>query len=283
MSYAPKIDVLTRQPSVLEAPDLSWEALVEHFPGLAAADAVCLTGSVEAGWGNPYSDIDLYAFSDSGLELPDDESVELWPDSDASGVKWMRWMGRYGDTCVDLAVWPLNSVETLLQPYVAAEEPEFCIGVSDAMRDFLYRVSIGRALKGHEQMAELQESLERSSYPRALARLLKVMAENALIDVAGQLEANDVLSARAAAMLAARHATDSCLVLAGDLCRNEKWLLRRLERTQDSGLTPGEYKAQVLDGPRAGEDDAACALRIARWAQAQLVSVEPRALATAAD
>ena len=73
MSFEPSIQVVALQPQALEPPDLSFSALLKHFPGLAQAEAVCKTGSTVAGWGNSFSNIDLYAFSDKVLDLPIDE------------------------------------------------------------------------------------------------------------------------------------------------------------------------------------------------------------------
>ncbi len=272
MTFSPSIDVLSEQPPVLESPDLSWAAVNRYF-GLDSAAAVCLTGSIQAGWGNVYSDIDLFVFSETPPELPSDSSVELWPGSDKSGLKWMKWIGRYHDSCVDMTIWSPDAVETALAPFLGSEEPEFCTA-GDAVEDFLYRVSIARPLSGESFLRSKQKVINDSSYRAALARFMKVYAENALIDVAGQLEVGDEMSARATAMMAARQATDACLIISGELCRREKWILRRLERAPQCGITVDEYRDMVIGGLRDGESDADCARRIARWTQAQLVRFE---------
>lgn len=279
MTFAPQIDVLTQQPGSLQVPDLSFEAILGHFPGLAEADAVCLTGSTAAGWGNTFSDIDLFVFSDIDLDLPVDETMETWPGTDRSGIKWFNWMGRYGDARVDLKVWPTDTLSKVLQPYFAEDEPEFSSLGIDA-EDFVYRVSIASALKNPQFFAEMRDLLDRSSYRRSLARALKVTAENALTDVAGQLASGDVLSARISAVLSASTTADACLVIAGELCRRPKWLLRRIEATPACGIGVDEYRAVVLDGRLPSETDEQCALRVARWAQSHLVRAEAKILAT---
>ncbi|MGW0411009.1 hypothetical protein ACWERI_19820 [Streptomyces collinus] len=270
--FNPTIDVICAQPRVLTPPDLSFEAILKHFPGLAEAEAVCMTGSTAAGWGNTFSDIDLYVFSDKELVLPGDETVETWPGADPSGIRWHNWMGVYDGARVDLKVWPTSTLATALERYLETEV-EFC-SMGDFLQDFVYRLSIGIPLKNEKFFQEMNELLDSSSYKRALARLLKADAENSLTDVAGQLDSGDFMSARVSADIAADHVADASLVLAGQLCRRRKWLLRRLEGTPECGITVDEYRSMVLDGARAGESDGDCARRVARWTQAHLVRLE---------
>jgi hypothetical protein len=203
--------------------------------------------------------------------------METYSGQDRSGLAWTGWNGRYEDVCVDLIVWPPDSLEKLLAPYLGDDEPEAC-GLSDAMQDFVYRVSIAVPLSNDAFFREKQQLIRDSTYGRALARKAKMMAENALNDVAGQLASGDDLSARMSASLAAYEAADHCLLLAGELCRRSKWLLRRMQDTPGCGINADEYLSVVYGGPRPGESHAACARRVARWAQAQLIRVEDAAL-----
>ena len=124
----------------------------------------------------------------------------------------------------------------------------------------------------------MREIIAASTYARSLARTRKTGAENALMDVAGQLASGDFSTARLSSLLAADCAADTCLVLAGDLCPGSKWLLRRLERTPSCGITPEEYGVQILEGAFPGESDEECALRVARWTRTQLMRVEDELL-----
>lgn len=270
--FNPTVQVIAAQPKVLNPPDLSFEALLEHFPGLAEAEAVCMTGSIAAGWGNVFSDIDLYAFSDKELELPIDETMETWPGADSSGVRWHNWMGVYDNARVDLKVWPTSTLTTALEPYLAGEV-EFC-SMGDFLQDFVYRIDVAMPLKNEEFFRRMKGLISCSSYPRARARRLKADVENRLTDVAGQLDAGDHTSARVSAVLAAATIADAALVHSGELCRREKWLLRRLEKTPACGIKVDEYVTTILDGARPGESDADCARRMARWTQAHLVRLE---------
>jgi hypothetical protein len=276
--FNPTVQVIAAQPRDLTPPDLSFDALLKHFPGLAEAEAVCMTGSTAAGWGNSFSDIDLYAFSDKELDLPIDPTMETWPGSDPSGVRWHNWMGVYDDARIDLKVWPTSAIPTLLAPYLNSEI-EFC-SVTDNMMDFIYRFSIGIPYKNEGFFQQMKDLLASSSYQRSLARYLKAGVENRLTDVAGQLESGDYMSARVSAMLAADWMTDAALVLSGELCRRQKWLLRRLEKTPQCGIGVDEYRSMILDGARPGESDGDCARRMARWTQSQLVRLEDAILAS---
>ncbi len=276
-TFAPTIRVLTPEPKVPTHPNLSFGAILERFPGIAKADAVGWTGSTAAGWGNALSDVDLFVFSDQEIALPIDETMETWPGADNSGLTWVNWMGRYGDVCVDLKVWPTEALVIILAPYSGPNQPEFC-GLNYSLQDFIYRMSVAVPLKNGAYFDRMRELIDRSSYGRSLARSLKNRAENRLNDVAGQLAAGDVMSARCTAILAANAATDQCLVLAGELCRGEKWLLRRLQATPECEISVDEYRSEVMEGTRPGESEGDCALRIARWAQSQLIRAESQAL-----
>lgn len=276
MTFAPSLTIITEEPLVQTPVNLSAEALFERFPALAEAEAACVTGSTAAGWGNLFSDIDIFAFSDRALELPVDETAETWT-TNLGTISAETWMGRYGDQRVDLKVWPVNGVETVLAPFNTSPEPEFN-GVSIGLRDFVYRVAIGRPLINEEFFRRMRELIAGSAFARSLARMQKSLAENALMDVAGQLASGDFSTARLSALVAADFATDTCLTLAGDLCPGAKWLLRRLERTPSCGIPPEEYRAQILEGAFPGESDEECALRIARWTRSQLMRVEDELL-----
>ncbi|MEV0460629.1 hypothetical protein [Catellatospora methionotrophica] len=275
--FSPALEVLYAQPAVLAPPDVSFDGFLRRFPGLAEAEAVCLTGSIAAGWGNTFSDIDLYAFADTDIDLPVDETMEMWPGKDpALGLSWNRWIGAYGDNRVDLKVWPTATLAVVLDRYLATEV-EFA-ATSANFQDFIYRLSVGVPLKNPDFFARMKELLDRSSYRRALARASKTEAENALTDVAGQLHSGDARTARVSATLAAWKMADSSLAFHGEVCRGQKWLLRRLERTPECGITADEYQSVVLDGARPGESNADCARRIARWTQAHLVRLEDQIL-----
>jgi hypothetical protein len=108
-AFAPSMVILTEEPRVLRPPDLSLDGILGRFPGLAKVPALGITGSTAAGWGNPYSDIDIYAFTDGECELPEDDSVESWRSTDPRGLNRINWIGRYDDALVDLKVWPLDA------------------------------------------------------------------------------------------------------------------------------------------------------------------------------
>jgi hypothetical protein len=198
--------------------------------------------------------------------------MELWPGSDKSGISWENWIGEYEKTRVDLTVWPTDTLTKVLAKY-RGEELEFC-SLSSRLRDFVYRITIAVPLKNEEYVRHLREIIDSSSFGRSLARFSKVLAENTLTDVAGQLAAGDEASARITAARAAVKVADACLVLHGDYCPTEKWLMRRLERTPKCGIGVDKYRSMVLDGTRPGESDGDYALRVARWAQGHLVRLE---------
>lgn len=272
MTFNPTLEVICGQPAVRNAPDLSFEAILRHFPSFAEAEAVCRTGSTAAGWGNTFSDIDLYVFADKELDLPADETAESSPSWNPSGIPWHRWIGVYDNTRVDLKVWRTDALDTVLAPYLGTE-PEFS-GMEEDLQDFIYRISIGIPLKNEGYFQRMRELVTSSSYRRALARDIKAGAENALTDVAGQLDSGDYLTARLSALRAAEFTADACLVLAGQLCRGRKWLLHRLDSTPECGMGSGEYRSIVLDGARSAESDGDYARRVARWAQSHIVRLE---------
>jgi len=277
MTFNPTVQVIAAQPAVLDPPDLSFKAILGHFPGLVEAEAVCMTGSTAAGWSNTFSDVDLYVFADHELNLPIDETMETWPGADPSGIRWHNWMGVYDNARIDLKVWPTDTLATALRPYLDTEV-EFC-AMGDFLQDFVYRLYIGIPLQNEDFFERMRKLLDQSSYRRSLARALKAEAENCLTDVAGQLDSGDDMTARLSAVLAAGFVADACLVLSGELCRRKKWMLRRLQSTPQCGIGVDEYRMTVLDGARPGESDGDCARRVARWAQGHIVRLEDTFLA----
>lgn len=215
MTFVPAVEVVATQAAVVELPDLSYPALLQRFPELGSAHAVCLTGSIEAGWGNVYSDVDLIAFSNHEVPLPLEETAELWPGSDPCGVDWMRWVGTYRDVYVDIKVVSTDAVKIALQPFLDGAEPELCtIGI--AMEYLIYRVWIGRLLSGEAFFGAQRETIARSSYGRTLARYLKIDAESTLTDTGGQPASGDFRTARLSSMKAAGLIADSALVISGE-------------------------------------------------------------------
>lgn len=277
--FAPSVEVFSSVPASPQPPALDLESVVERFPGFRGAEALCWTGSMAVGRGNPQSDLDFYAFADTEIDLPSDESVESWTSTVHGGTRVQCWMGRYGDRLADVQVWPTNFPEKLLEPFLGGKEPEFC-GMSTSLQEVVFRLSVAVPLKNAAFFEDVRSLIARSSYKRALGRSLKSRAENLLVDVVGQLQADDFLAARYTAIQAATFAADHCLVLSGDLCRGPKWLLRRLSQAPDCGIQVGEFEDQVLRGPHEGESGGDTALRVARWAQSHLVRMEPYALAT---
>lgn len=280
-AFAPTISVLTEQPAKLLPPDLSRAGILNRFPSLAGVEAVGMTGSIAAGFGNIYSDIDLYVFADEVPDLPDDETSETWGGGDSqTGLRSHTWMGRYDDARVDLKVWPVNAPALALASFLTDPEPEFC-EVSSTVMDFVYRLSIARALINEEYFAGARRLIASSAYARALGRSQKGTTENKLIDVAGQLDAGDVLSARLSAMSAAASIADCALTMAGAFsqgARGSKWLLRRLQAAPGCGITAEEYCAVVLDGRRNAESDGEYAIRVAHWVRDKLIAIEPSVL-----
>lgn len=276
--FAPSVSVLTEQPANLTPPDLSLAGILGRFPALAEAVAVGMTGSTAAGYGNVYSDIDLYVFADETPDLPDDETSETWTEGDAkTGLRNFTWMGRYGDSRVDLKVWPVEAPRVALASFLTDPEPEFC-EVSGTVTDFIYRLSIARALTNGEYLSDARQLIASSAYARVLARTQKGLVENKLIDIAGQLDAGDVLSARLSAVGAAAGIAECALIMAGALgqgSKGSKWLLRRLAATPGCGITAEEYCTVVLDGRRDAESDAEYALRVAHWVRDKLIAIEP--------
>ncbi|MGC4900446.1 hypothetical protein ACLQ2Y_14035 [Micromonospora echinospora] len=275
--FNPSFEVIVAQSKFRQPPDMTFEALLKRFPGLAEADAVCWTGSTAVGWGNVFSDFDLYAFSDRKLDLPMDETAECWPGSDKSGISWDNWMGEYQKARVDLTIWPTGAFATALKPYLENEVEFLSSGYT--LEDFVYRVSIGIPLKNEAYFQEQWDLLEKSSFGRARVRWLKVGAENALTDVVGQLDAGDQDSALISARMAAFRVVDACLAMHGDYCLNEKWAMRRLRGKPECGIKVEEFQQMVLDGPRPGEANGDCALRMARWAQEHIVRLDGELMA----
>lgn len=150
---------------------------------------------------------------------------------------------------VDLEVWRLDSLEQVLAPSLREGEPEFC-GLSHDMQDFTYRMAVAVPLKNESFFSAARSLIEESSYQRPIARSLMGLAENRMVDVGGQLDGGDARNARSTVTNEVAAVTaDICLLLAGDLCRRPKWLMRRRAAPSVCGIDVDEYRDVVLKGP----------------------------------
>jgi len=188
-------------------------------------DTLCvyLSGSVLAGWGHRFSDLDVFVVGRSRAEvdalftIAHDVSLEL------RQVGALRW---------DIEYWREDEVDALVAQFEG--EPG---AYDDKDADMLYRLDRGRALLGEAWLAQRQQRLRASCFGRTLARRAVNKADNLLEDALGMLDSGDVESAMLAARLAFGKVTDALLHQQGDWCPSEKWRSRRLATAQPAALS----------------------------------------------
>ena len=187
-------------------------------------DTTCvyLSGSVLAGWGHRFSDLDVFVVGRSRAEvdalftIDHDVSLQL---RRVDGVRW------------DIEYWREDELDALIARFEG--DP----GSYDAADvDTLYRLDLGHALHGDAWLAERRSRLRASRFARTLSRRAVNKADNLLEDALGMLDSGDVESAVLAARLAFGKVTDALLNQHGDWCPSEKWRARRLVATQPPAL-----------------------------------------------
>lgn len=206
--------------------------------------AVFEGGSTVRGWSNQHSDLDLYAILPQVREPADGEFTKI-PCGAAEGHFYRRALVG-GAVEGDLQVWHRVQVESLVAAmHISAVHESRVVGIAltNYEVDFLGRLWHGRAVSGGDEVAHWQRRLHASDARQVMADRSLRLADNAVVDAVGQLEADDVRSATLAALRAHGHAVDAALAVCGEFSASGKWRARRVEEARPAQFTPDEYWA----------------------------------------
>jgi hypothetical protein len=202
--------------------------LLATWPLLNDMSMIFLSGSVVQGWGHANSDLDYYVFSDEYTE-PDRSVMETAKRSVGTSDPYIHiGVGQVGSYRADVEFWTLGQVQELVRAFEKNAQDYEAPEIGRTEQDMLYRLSIGRPLRGHETFNELRDNLLSGYYRHYVATARKMGAESTAEDVAGLLESGDDRAAAIAAQLGLLAATEAALAVHGDWSVNRKWLARRI-------------------------------------------------------
>lgn len=154
--------------SVPKLPD--YEDIVARYPDLANAKCVFVSGSLVSGWGNERSDLDIFVIANEGHVrdvIPDSVVKVGRTDQDIEQAGFVVAMGSVGGVRADIEFWTAEYIDGLISQ--TRPRSERYLGRKGhptyEEQDLLYRLSIGRALSGHDWLTERKRQIQESDYP----------------------------------------------------------------------------------------------------------------------
>ncbi|GGM89413.1 hypothetical protein GCM10011609_27860 [Lentzea pudingi] len=203
---------------------------------------VFLSGSLVEGWGHRDSDVDVYVVREEGPAHADFLSTLGLVDHEVeTAVHFVD--GRRWDVCY----WTPGLLDDLFARL--GEYRDDVRGLAKLLQPsdvaFLYRLSAGVAIAGHEYLRERQFVVERSGAAAAIACAAAEEADAAIEDALGLEASGDLHSSVLAARRALDHAIDAFSAHQGALAPAEKWRYLKyrqaLDKVTDPPLSLTEY------------------------------------------
>ena len=232
----------------------SADDVAAHAPSFDRAAVVIISGSLVAGFGHAYSDIDVYVVFDDGDDLAAAaRSADAVPEP-ISGVTVSAFY--VGKQRWDSELLTRADVEGILAQ-VERSGPIETIHVKPGEVELLYRISVGVAFRGHDTFDSWQSRIRQSRLAEYLRERSLTQASGLVEDALGLVEVGDAQSASYCVRLAFERMTDAFLFNSGRLCPNPKWRLAQLRQEPAGPITAEEY-AEVVgltgdDGERGVE------------------------------
>ena len=212
----------------------SVQDTVDQYLANETVLAVCLSGSLIADLGTPYSDIDIFVVT-----------------SDGSGaLQHGKGQARLGVEFRS-AEW-LEQVANLARPFAATLDENYPLTTSADLIEDAVRLKIGRELKNSPELVRAKNALDTGR--RDLQKL--VIAQVALdlasywMDILGFLTKGDLDSAEMLSSEILLTALDAACVPDGDLYRGAKWIWSRTRRNET--LAPAYQWVRDLLMPHLG-------------------------------
>jgi hypothetical protein len=192
--------------------------------------SVYVSGSLVEGLGNRCSDIDIFVV---GRISPVHTSSE-----NATGAAVHHLSHRR----VDYQYWSEVTAHRLAEK-LQTPAPETCVAFGAQEAEFIHRLRIGLPLTNPARFGQLQDAFDYSRFSRLLADRATEEVENALEDLYGMYDSNDIESALLRAREVVELAADVYRHRNGDTNPKPKWRARILSRLPQERL-----KEQVLAG-----------------------------------
>lgn len=204
-----------------------------RFPRLAM-----VTGSLAAGLGHAWSDIDLYVLDDGGRVEPRGSRVD-----------------GFMVQVTPITKEALDRVLPALTRFTATAADRSTLVVDDEFLTLAVRIAIGQVLVDHDALLP-PPAASRTAIRRLLLARHAIHVGSLAEDVLGGVESGDRWLAVRASVLALEIAVDAFLTATGDLYVGPKFLYRRVARSlQDHGILK-TYLGQLSFGEDELERDA---------------------------
>ena len=201
-----------------------------------SVEAVYISGSLMAGLGTPYSDVDIFVIC-----------------ADRNG------MAQHGKGTSRVGVefrspqW-LEQVAALAAPYTASFEDNYPLTTSPSLIDDAVRLKIGKVLKASPQLSAARNALDagQRDFQKLLISQLALDLASLWMDALGFLSNSDQDSLGVLSGDILLTALDAACITSGDLYRGTKWIWSRVRRSED--LAPSAEWLRGLLLPQSRTD-----------------------------
>jgi hypothetical protein len=205
---------LTAGVTLSEAHERSALMAIDAAGGLDAFQLIVLGGSIYAGHGHSYSDIDLYVVLKEGRSLP-------------------HYLFNFADCVVQFNIILLDTLRDIAATFERFQVTPTCRDQLFAMLRNLKlatRVACGEVIHARGEARELHSRIDPETIRKLLMVHHAVQVSRYVEDACGGLVSSDPLIALEASQLALRHAAEALLAAAGDIFVGDAFLWRRLAK-----------------------------------------------------
>jgi hypothetical protein len=226
------------------------DPIIDRYIQDPSIEAVCITGSLIAGLGTSYSDVDLFAITAPGHQIAEptvEHGVGL--DRVEVEIRSPEWLNRIG---------------TVAQPFRARLHDNTLRNYPTGLVADAVRIKIGRIVKHSHGLDAVREKLDSGSNDlrRMMIAYLTSDVGDDWMDVLGFLSHNDFESAEIVSREILEKAIDCSSVQEGDLYRGKKWVWSRARRNGNLKDALPWLRWLFIDGTQAGDQRSPYALRM---------------------
>lgn len=226
--------------------------VIDRYIQDPSIEAVCITGSLIAGLGTSYSDVDLFAIAAPGHQIAEptvEHGVGL--DRVEVEIRSPEWLDRIG---------------TVAQPFGARLDDNTLRNYPTGLVADAVRIKIGHIVKHSRGLDVVREKLVSGSDDlrrMMIAHLTSDLGDD-WMDVLGFLSHNDFESAEIVSLEILEKAVDCSSVQEGDLYRGKKWVWSRARRSRNLKDALPWLRWLFIDGTQgqAGDQQPRYALRM---------------------
>jgi hypothetical protein len=189
-------------------------AVVNEYVTTEASEAVYMSGSLMAGLGTSYSDIDIFVITGQR-----EGSVQRGNGKDRIDVQFRspEW---------------LTQAAALGEPFKATRDDNYPQQISEALVDDTVRLLVGKDLKASEALLATRSSLKKGkkNLQELIISQLTFDLASYWMDALGFIESGDIPELELVSQQIFLTAIDAVCVAEGDLYRGDKWVWGRARR-----------------------------------------------------